>query len=181
MSKNRENLKSLSYRSIIRRTDSLITYFNEIFLPIIETILNYLVYCQQIHLLDETQVNLINNIRETINQFVQRFASPGTHINLNANLNMNSNVLIIHLRGQLYLFAHYLDNNDSVSRLNNYIAQQQFISETQTSITNYLNSHQYTNAWQSFVPQTEQQEQEEEVVSPQQSHVEKGSDEDLSR
>ncbi len=44
-----------------------------------------------------------------------------------------------------------------------------------------MNSHQYTNAWQSFVPQTEQQEQEEEVVSPQQSHVEKGSDEDLSR
>ncbi len=61
-------------------------------------------------------------------------------------------------------------------------AQQQFISETQTSIINYLDSPQYSNAWQSFVPQTQQhQEQEEEVVLPQQSDDEKGSDEDLSR
>jgi hypothetical protein len=47
-----------------------------------------------------------------------------------------------------------------------------------------LDSHQYTNAWESFVSQTEQheqQEQEEKVVSPQQSPVEMGSDEDLSR
>ncbi len=96
----------MSTNSFIRRNASQVC-LNSIFKKFLITIfLNY---------------SLINNIRETINQFVQRFAPPGTHINLNANLNMNSNVLIIHLRGQLYLFAHYLDNNDSVSRLNNYM------------------------------------------------------------
>ncbi len=58
-------------------------------------------------------------------------------------------------------------------------AQQQFISCTRTSIIHYWDSPQYTNAWHSFVPKTQQQQQE--VVSPQQSHVQKGSDEDLSR